>query len=175
MSFEFLNFDDERFSSTVAAWQADADNGLAFSSEILRLFDWVNTHREMSEVDSMAFGVFPKNESTAVGICEVMIHRKTVRSRRVKLLRLHLKPSADADLQAGESDLAMMVFTQCLVGTIGLQLKHQAKTLKVYGRTPEQLAFLRVLVSNIDKIDPKKSGSGYKAAIEGRFLSITIN
>jgi hypothetical protein len=175
MKLKFKEFNDSNLKTTRDAWLADANAGLAFGSEIERLFDWVSNHRVPSQIDSMAFGVFPDKSNVATGICEVTIQRKSIRSRWVKMLRLHLKPSADEALQTGDSDLAMLIFTECLSGTIGLQLKHKANTLKVYGRTHEQLAFLKVLVSHIDRNIKNKPDMKVKAEIEGRFLSITIS
>lgn len=169
MKLQFSGFNKAKIEASSKAWIEDANNGLGFPPEIERHFKWVETHTEPSDVDSMAFGVFGENKNVALGICEITIQRKSVRSKWVKMLRLHLKPSVDEALRSGDSDLAMQVFTQCMIGTMDLQLAHKANTLKIYGRTPQQLAFLKVLASHIDK------HSTTKASIEGRFLSINFN
>lgn len=89
------------------------------------------------------------------------------------MLRLHLRPSVELELQSGNSDNAMDIFVESMQGSILLQLTHQANTLKVYGRTNEQLNFLKALVvrlqSQLEKSDT------VKASIEGRFLSINVS
>lgn len=150
----------------------EAEQGLAFVPEVARLFDWVDTHQEVSERDAVAFGVFEGSSKVATGICEVTIQRKTIRSKWVKMLRLHLRPSVDTRLQEGDSDTAMDVFVESMQGSMALQMTHLANTLKVYGRTNEQLNFLRALLK---RLQPAIEGKPVKATIEGRFLSIVIS
>lgn len=154
---------------------ADANAGLAFPSEVQRLLEWVSAHREPTDHDAAAFGVFQKGKTVALGICEVIIQRKSARSKWVKMLRLHLKPSLDNELQNGQPDAAMNVFTQSIRGSLGLQLAHQASTLKVYGRTNPQLAFLKALVVHIQKTFADKGVESIKVTIDGRFLSIVVS
>lgn len=174
MQLEFLPFTDQRFSATADSWNADAAAGLAFPSEIQRLLEWVGTHRQPTENDSAAFGVFPKGKPTALGICEVIVQRKTQRAKWVKMLRLHLKPSVDDQLQKGIPETAMDVFVHSITGSMDLQMAHDASTLKVYGRTNEQLAFLKALVTQLKQHFDGKPELSVKATIEGRFLSITV-
>lgn len=175
MALEFHRFDDARMTATEAAWLKDATEGLAFPSEVKRLLDWASSHREHVEGDAAAYGVFSKGKNTALGICEVIVQQKSVRSKWVKMLRLHLKPSVDTDLQAGNPDQAMDVFTEAISGSLDLQMAHKATTLKVYGRTNEQLRFLKALVGHINGNVPQHAGSPLKVTIEGRFLSIVVN
>lgn len=171
--YHFEIFTPETAAASRATWVAEAQQGFAFVTEIQRLFDWVDTHQDLSNHDSVAFGIFDKKKQEALGICEITIQRRTVRSKWVKMLRLHLRPSIEMSLQSGQSDDAMNVFVESMQGSIGLQLTHQANTLKVYGRTNEQLNFLKALVvrlqTQLQTIDTVKAG------IEGRFLSITVS
>lgn len=171
-SYKFEKFTAESAAASRAAWGAEAQSGLAFEPEIARLFDWVDTHQEISDLDSVAFGVFDGTSKAAIGICEITIQRRTVRSKWVKMLRLHLRPSADDRLQAGDPEIAMDVFIESMRGSMDLQMTHLANTLKVYGRTNAQLNFLRALLNHLQKTT---AGKPIKAAIEGRFLSIVIN
>ena len=168
---EFKQFDAATAAATRTGWEVDTANGLAFGPEQERLFDWVDTHQDVVENDAVAFGIFDQKDSVALGVCEVTIQRKTARSKWVKMLRLHLKPSVDAKLQAGEADLAMNVFIESMRGSIGLQMTHSANTLKVFGRTNEQLNYLKALLQHLT---PTLAGKPIKASIEGRFLSIVI-
>lgn len=173
LSFE--PFSEERIAASRDAWNRDAADGLAFPTEVDRLFDWVSTHQVPTEHDAVAYGVFTKGSNVACGICEVIIQRKSIRSKWIKMLKLTLKPSVDNQLQTGDSEGAMSVFTESIIGSARLQLTHKANTLKVYGRTHEQLNFLKALVRHIDGAADAKGGSPYKATIEGRFLSIVAS
>lgn len=170
--FKFEKFTPENALATRQAWLKEANDGLAYAPELERLFDWVDAHQEISEHDAVAFGVFEGTTEAAIGICEVTIQRKTVRSKWVKMLKLHLRPSVDSKLQDGDSESAMDVFVQSMSGSMDLQMDHQANTLKVYGRTNEQLNFLRALLK---QLQPTLEGKPVKASIEGRFLSIVIS
>lgn len=170
--YRFEIFTPETAALTRQDWLTEATEGLAFVPEVGRLFDWVNTHQVISDLDAVAYGVFEGTSKTAIGICEVTIQRKTIRSKWVKMLRLHLLPSVDSRLQDGDSDKAMDVFVESMQGSIALQMAHSANTLKVYGRTNEQLNFLRAL---LERLKPVIEGKPVKASIEGRFLSIVIS
>lgn len=175
VSLEFHPFNDPRMSATAAAWLQDANDGLAFPSEVKRLLDWSAAHQEHVDGDAAAYGVFPKGKTTALGICEVIITQKSVRAKWVKMLRLHLKPSVDASLQSGSPDEAMDVFTEAIRGSLDLQMAHKAATLKVYGRTNEQLSFLKALVGHINGRTSLNQDSALKVTIDGRFLSIVVH
>lgn len=163
--YEFKPFTDARFEATRDAWLADAAEGLAFPPEVERLQEWVDSHRQHKENDAAAYGVFAKGKNVALGISEVIVHRRSVHSKWVKMLRLSLKPSVDAELQDGEPDKAMDVFVASISGVLVLQLQHQASTLKIYGRTHQQLSFLKALVARLNG----KPGQ-HTASIQGRFL-----
>jgi hypothetical protein len=91
------------------------------------------------------------------------------------MLRLHLAPTVDAALQGGAPEDAMNVFKASLVGSMGLQMAHAATTMKVFGRTNEQLAFLRIVVESLQNYLRSKPNNPAKVAIEGRFLTISVN
>lgn len=171
--YHFEKFTPETAQASRLAWEKEAQDGKAFVTEIQRLFDWVDTHHEISNHDSAAFGIFDKKNQEAVGICEITIQRRTVRSKWVKMLRLHLRPSVELELQSGNSDNAMDIFVESMQGSILLQLTHQANTLKVYGRTNEQLNFLKALVVRLQS--QLEESDTVKASIEGRFLSINVS
>ena len=167
-------FDAGALKASKEAWLSDASDGLAFYPEIERLFDWAASHTEPSQTEATAYGIFRPGKKQALGLCEVTIQRRSVRSKWVKMLRLHLRPSVDADMQGGNPTGAMNVFGASLQGTLGLQMVHKATTLKVYGRTNEQLNFLRAIVGYAEQNMPEPMKSKAKVAIEGRFLSIDV-
>ena len=147
-------------------------HGLAFESEVARLMEWVKTHLSPTQHDSTAFGVFRPGKNAALGICEIVIQRKSARSKWVKMLRLHLSPAVDSGLQAGDSDDAMNVFKSSILGSMSLQMSHQATTMKVFGRTNDQLNFLKAVVGSLQVFLKTKPNNQVKVSIEGRFLTI---
>ena len=171
---EFRAFDAATLRASRDAWLSDAADGLAFYSEVERLFDWAASHMDLSQADATAFGVFRVGKKQALGLCEIIVQRKSARSKWVKILRLHLRPAVDADLQGGNPIGAMTVFGSALQGTLRLQMAHKATTLKVYGRTNEQLTFLRALVSHTEQNLPEAVKATTKVSIDGRFLSIEV-
>lgn len=171
--FHFEKFTQETATASRDAWVKEANEGLAFVTEIQRLFDWVDTHQDITSNDSVAFGIFDEKKQEALGICEITIQRRTIRSKWVKMLRLHLRPSIEVGLNAGDSDKAMDIFVQSMQGSMGLQLLHQANTLKVYGRTNEQLNFLKALLVRLQAA--LNTVNTVRASIEGRFLTISVS
>jgi hypothetical protein len=172
---DFTNFNVTTLQSTRDAWLKDAEEGQAFPPEITRLMDWTAQHMEICDGEPIAFGIFKKKKghAAALGICEVVVHRHSPRSKWVKMLRLHLRPSVDTELLSGDVETAMDVFVAAITGSIDLQFAHKATTLKVYGRTQPQLLFLRALVKNLQTRLEKNEHNRMKAAIEGRFLTLT--
>lgn len=171
---ELRAFDAATLKASRETWLSDAEKGLAFYSEVERLFDWAATHMDLSQTDATAFGVFRPGKKPALALCEITVQRKSARSKWVKMLRMHLSPAIDATLQSGDPLDAMNVFGASLHGTLGLQMLHKATTLKVYGRSNEQLTFLRAVVSKLDQQLPDAIKKMAKLSIEGRFLSIEV-
>jgi hypothetical protein len=168
---KFATFDTAALDATCEAWTNEAASGKAFPSEVEQLLAWVRTHTEHVDGDSTAFGIFPEGSNEADGICEVVLSRLKSRSPWVKHLKLRLRPSIDDRLFNSESDAvtaAIEIFAQSIVGVMRLKLTHSATTLKVYGRTKEQLNFLQQAVLAMSNVAKKHS-----IAIEGRFLVIS--
>ena len=171
---ELRQFDATSLKASKDDWLLDATKGLAFYTEVERLYDWAATHLELSQTDATAFGVFQRGKKSALALCEITVQRKSVRSKWVKMLRMHLSPAIDFALQRGDSLQAMNVFRASLQGTLSLQMLHKATTLKVYGRTNEQLAFLSAVVANIETKLADSVKEQAKVSIDGRFLSIEV-
>lgn len=169
MELEFAQFSDGKLAATRTSWLEDAEAGWAFGAEIERLMDWIGTHRKPTDGDSVAYGVFPKGKNVAVGVCEMTIQRKTIRSKWIKLLRLHLRPKIEDELVQGDATVTIDVFAAAITGSLALQVEHTAHTLKIYGRTNEQLRFLQAFVRHLDG-----RFENVKVAIEGRFLTLRV-
>lgn len=167
---QFAAFNDESINKTCAAWSGDAKKGLGFPSEVEQTILWARSHMKIVEGDSAAFGIFEDGDPVALGICEVVVSRKSVKSIWVKFLQLKFRPVLDDKLYNNDTAAlkeAIEIFAAGVVGVMALKMTHKATTLKVFGRTKPQLNFLQQVVVTLHKISDR-----YHIAIEGRFLVI---
>lgn len=167
----FQPFTDKKLAETEAAWMADVGKGQAFPTDVEQVLEWAKHHKDHCDGDSTAYGVFTTGTNIASGICEVVLRRQSARSAWVKFLRLRLRPALEAALFANEVDAhaeAIDIFVQACIGVVGLKVSHKATTLKVFGRTSEQLSFLTALALALQQQSKKN-----QAKIEGRWLVIT--
>jgi hypothetical protein len=168
----FSEFTQERLDATCIQWSKDAAKGLAFPSDIEQLLAWVRSHDKHQVADSMAFGIFKKDENVAEGICEVVITQANKKSPWVKMLRLRLKPTLDERIYKKEVEAqaeAMNIFTSAILGVVKLTSVHKAKTLKIFGRSNDQLSFLQSMAVQLQKMALKAS-----VKIEGRWLVVVV-
>ncbi len=173
-SFVFKAFDEKSFQSTAEVWTQEALNGLAFPSEIEQLMAWAARHLAPQEGASVAYGIFSPDSKVAVAICEIVVTRKSVRSKWIKMLRVRLRPQIDDALNstseassAGLRD-ALEIFIQATLGTFKLGKVEQANTIKIYGRTRQQADFLRFLGVELEKLPHNPM----MVAMEGKFLVV---
>ena len=61
---------------------------------------WAKDHLVPKEGEAVAYGVFPAGSKEADAICEVVVTRKSVRSKWVKMLRVRLRPKVDDALNS---------------------------------------------------------------------------
>lgn len=66
---------------------------------------------------------------------------------------------------------ALEIFVQATVGLLKFGESERANTIKIYGRTSQQLDFLRFLAIELEKID----NNPMKSSIQGRFLVVNTN
>lgn len=168
---DFRKFGVEEIEATAKEWTHAAAKGLAFPADVEQVLDWVRTHTAAGNGDSTAYGVFPEGSKVASGICEVVVTRRTARSAWVKFLRLRLRPSLEDALFRKEVEAvreATEIFMTGVLGVFGLKVQHQANTLKIFGRTNEQLSFLAGLASAL-----QQRAKGMSVMIEGRWLVCT--
>ena len=142
----FSIFNKSRLEATCAQWSQDAVRGLAFPSDVEQLLLWVRSHDKEQVADSMAFGIFGKDDPVAEGICEVVVTQARKNSPWIKLLRLRLRPTLDERIYqkdvAAQAE-AMDIFVSAIDGVVKLTNQHAARTLKIFGRSNDQLSFCR--------------------------------
>ncbi len=169
----FSAFSGDQLSATCDQWRKDAAKGLGFPSDIDQLLSWVQTHDKHQDADSMAYGIFVKDSLVADGICEVVATRARKNSPWIKLLRLRLRPTLDERIYLREitaQSEAMDIFASAVLGVVKLTNKHAAKTLKIFGRSSEQLDFLQSLAVHL-----QREVKGATVKIEGRWLVIVVS
>ena len=168
----FSEFNSEQMVHTCTQWRKDAAKGLAFPSDIEQLISWVQTHDKHQDADSMAFGIFAKGSPVAEGICEFVVTRVSKSSPWVKMLRLRLKPTLDERIYLKDINAqgeAMDVFVSAIGGVVKLTNVHAAKTLKIFGRSNDQLSFLQTLAVSL-----QKSVKDVTVKIDGRWLVVNV-
>lgn len=169
-NLHFTQFDAAKLSATREAWLADAKAGEAFSPEIEQAMTWIEGHMVLTDHE-MAYGVFLDQEPVAMGVCELAITKPSVRGKWVKLIRLRLAPSIESAIFQNDPDglvIALNAYVTAVLGVYHVKNEHEASTIKVYGRTQEQMRFLTMLMTKLNE----KKYSAFEAKIEGRWLTL---
>ena len=172
MTMKFKPFDKKSISATRVGWQNDAENGGGFLPDLEQSLDWAESHIELVE-NSMAYGVFQDGLSAAIGICELVITKRSSRSKWLKVLRLRLGPKTESGLFSNDPKavkVAIDAYITCVVGVFHVKNEHKATTIKVYGRTQEQVRFLATLAA---AMQASKLETTFKSSIEGRWLVLS--
>lgn len=165
---EFRDFTPESFKATKDAWVKDAEAGGGFLPDIEQQMDWTEKHLTLTN-NSVAYGVFDRSSKIATGICELAITKPEPKKAWVKVIRLRLRPKVEAQLFANEKagiSAAVEAYLACVIGVFHVKNAHNASTIKVYGRTQEQLRFLTLLDVRLKD----RSEATFKSSIEGRWL-----
>lgn len=169
--FHFQPFKDDTLDATCVGWRQDAEQGNAFPPDIEQRLEWARTHTKLVDGESIAYGIFEDGNNVAFGIGEFALTRLGTRSAWVKMLSLHLRPELEFKLlqrELGTIETALLVFSSAIMGSIKLKFDHKALTLKVYGRSNDQLDFLRALALHLKPVLKNNA----KCSIEGRWLVV---
>ncbi|MBP9060617.1 MAG: hypothetical protein KBF98_09930 [Rhodoferax sp.] len=165
---EFCLFTPETLKATKTGWIKDAASGAGFLPDIEQRMDWVENHLCL-EGNSVAYGVFDGKTRIAVGICELVITKPDPKKAWVKFIRLHFRPKIDEQIFGSVMDgiqTAINAYITCVIGILNVKNEHNASIIKVYGRTPGQISFLKLLDSALKD----KQEASFKSSIEGRWL-----
>lgn len=165
----FEQFTETTFLATAAAWQEDAERGLAFQPDVEQSISWAKEHLKLTG-NEMAYGVFGQDSDKAVGICELAITRLGHNNVWVKVLRLRLRPEIEEQIFLNIPDAvqtAVNAYITAVIGVFEVKDLHKASTIKVYGRTKEQVGFLTLLAASLNA---RQDTISYRASIEGRWL-----
>lgn len=168
--FEFRAFDQTSFESTRDAWRFDAASGEGFVPDVEQAMAWVEEHLSLTD-NEMAYGIFHKDDPVAVGICELAI-TKVTKAKWVKFIRMRLRPTVEGGIfnhTAEAVATAVQAYVACVLGVFHVKNEHKATTIKVYGRTQEQIQFLTLLSAALQTLE----NATFTSAIEGRWLVLT--
>lgn len=175
--YHFSRFDQAKLTETCDEWMKEAASGSVFPIEVEQGLTWAKTHFQPTENDSMAYGVFPAGSNVASAICEVVGVQPEGRAKRgqgwMKMLRLRVRPAVDEGLfnkDIPTMNEALHMYSCALFGILKLKAEIGASTLKVYGRSSEQLNFLQAVALEFEK---RKQALGFTASVQGRFLVIS--
>jgi len=171
----FREFTATTFDETNKAWREQLEKNAEslFPNEILRVLDWAATRISYdTKAADCAYGVFLDGEHVASAIVEIVYHRKTAASMWVKMLDITLSPELDLSItdenQVIEAIARLFgVFGAAVVGSYKLTNNKATKVVKLYGRNPPLLAFLKAFGADISKDARLKN---LEVTLDGRWL-----
>lgn len=164
VEYIFKPFNAETLEATKTGWIASSDD--SFPSDVEQTLEWAADHVATKD-NQMAYGVFNGAEKVAIGISEVVISHPSKKSW-VKLLRLRLHPVVEQGIFNNDPDAvttAISAYVAAVLGVYHVKTVHNASTIKIYGRTQEQVRFLTLLATAL-----KSQAAEFVASIEGRWL-----
>lgn len=171
LKFALKSFDENTYQATSKAWLKRTKGGNSFPTEAEQVLEWVHSHMVIDvQGDSVAFGLFKDGVDVASAVAEISIQRKSSRSRWMKMLRVRLSPELeDGVFQKSMEALqdVQAAYVAAVGGVLKLKFEHDASTLKIYGRSAEQLAFLQVLALKMEE-----ALKNHKVSMNGRWLVI---
>lgn len=171
MKFSLKPFNEGTYQATCKAWLKRAKGGNSFPTEAEQVLEWVHTHMSIDvQGDSVAFGLFKDGVDVASAVAEIYIQRRTARSRWMKMLRIRLSPELEEGVFQKSMESIQDVqaaYVAAVSGVLKLKFEHDASTLKIYGRSAEQLSFLQVLALKMEE-----ALKNHKVSMNGRWLVI---
>jgi hypothetical protein len=165
---KFREFDSASIEATRKTWREDGLKEGVFLPDIEQQLDWAFNHTTLTD-NAMAYGVFKDGGNVASAICELVITKPSARAKWIKFLSLRLRPSIDAQIYNNDPagiHSAIDAYIACVTGVFKVKNEQKANTIKVYGRTQQQMSFLAALATNLSKTN----GVSFKTSIEGRWL-----
>lgn len=124
------------------------------------------------ESESDAYGIFPEGTDRAVAILDVAYKKHG--PRWMKVLDLYVSPALDysASEAGADIDSLTLVFGAAVLGALKLSGAHNARALKLYGRSASQLSFFRGLALSLEET---KAEHGVETVVEGRWLVFNLS
>jgi hypothetical protein len=176
MKLKFQPFSATALQATQKSWKASVARLGGFLPSLDQLFDWATKNAVEKTAAhgayEIAYGVFEAGNDVAHAICEVTVNRRSAQSKWVKMLNLRLHPLTEDGVFKNDvvaTQTAINAYVTCILGVFTVKTSHNADTLKVYGRTHEQLSLLTALATTINAGTSKHK---LTSRIDGRWLVV---
>lgn len=176
MSYEIQSFDKKLLDSTREQWLGDVAEYNLMPTEVEQIFFWAENRIDYTNDKNTEFsyGVFSQGSNVADAIVELVYSRLGSNNAWLKMLELRLRPQIYVSIENTEEikvfHKVVEIFTACVVGVFSLTSeRHKANIVKVYGRTPGLLQYLRLVASTLSN-----TLTNIDVTIEGRWLVFRI-
>lgn len=173
---EFRQFSQQDTQETVIKWDEEASRYDCFPDEVHQklapLTKPAATGAEDKRNKTLHYGVFLDGRHDAIALCEMVLSdRGTIGGKWLKMLKLTMSPEVDTQViedHPGAIDTVVQAYRTAVIGAFSERMNHEADTLKLYGRSEEQLKFLVLLIAFINQ----DHGHELVATKEGRWLVV---
>ena len=171
MNFEL--FDEQAYQATIDQWTAEALRHDCFPTEVQTRLSIVGSMLSKPPKErhtSLAYGVFPSGSKVASCVCDLLLtDRGSFGGKWLKMLKITLSPEIETLASARDQQamyVAIQSYKAAVLGSFSARLEHEADTLKLYGRSKEQLDFLSTMLSVLDE----EGSADVSFKMEGRWL-----
>lgn len=171
--YYFKKFDSETFESSKLHWLDSLDNLGIPQTEYNQSIEYTEKriNYEENTTDSFIYGIFEKDNKSAVAFVEV-IFNPVKSSGRIKLLKVTFSPNyLDEDLKLNPTKLTDIVdiYSTSITGTIALN-NSPSGIVKIYSRNNIMMMIFASIVKEFDS--HTELSNNYIVKIEGRWLVI---
>jgi hypothetical protein len=170
---EFRQLTNKDIEETLIKWEQEAIQYDCFPDEVHQKFVPIQEsirNQPAGSYKSIYYGVFQEGQNIAVALCDLVLSDKGMFGGKwLKLMKLTLSPEVDTlqiKKQPEAISLVANAYKTAVLGAFAARNEHEADTLKLYGRSEEQLTFLILLLTIINQ-DHSHELSAQK---EGRWL-----
>lgn len=171
--FEFRPFSHDDVEATAQKWEREAFDNDCFPEDVPKKLHPVRAALTCVSVGphkTLHYGVFQKGSQVAVALAEmVLTDRGALGGKWLKLLKLTMSPEVETLLIEEHQDATettVKAYATAVIGAFKERMTHEADTLKIYGRSEDQLKFLSLLLMFINQ----EQGHKLTGKKEGRWL-----
>lgn len=171
LKFSLKAFSAETFEKTRQVWTKRVSGDVSFPTEAPQLLAYAASRLDIGvHGDAVFYGLFKDGEEVASAVAEMAVTRKSAKSHWMKMLRIRLSPELEDGVFRDSIDAlrdVQALYVAAVAGMLKLKFEHSATTLKIYGRSAEQISFLKLL-----SVELEKHVKNHKISIQGRWLVI---
>lgn len=171
LKFTLKPFSEVTFGATKTSWLKRVTGAFSFPTEVPQLLEYAATRLDIhAGTDVVFYGLFKEGTDVASAVAEITVTRKSARSRWMKMLRVRLSPELEEGVYNNSIEALkdiQALYVGAVAGVLRLKFEHDATILKIYGRSNEQMSFLKLVSTELEKLV-----KNHKISIEGRWLVI---